>query len=479
MSERLKKGGLSWTGHPIVDAGVATLTAFAEKNYPDEVTFADLEKFVRYAEKAYFSSAISGYLTVLFTSNFMNPSWSLEKKKEYLGQILRSYNNEPTSGSCVYCKKPSVNLPTSDLAYRDLIPMLTGRGIANFFPGGHSGLSLCGYCLLAIQAIAIGAPMVSGRALIVSSDDPLFTLDIIKKWLPETRSRVQLSEISDKKPPAINRPLTRVIEAIMLCDNEKTKWREDASLTVYHLSNSGQGPSIDIFNLPSNITKFINRAKTVKYRDSWNEIIKSAWEKDVKGNDSIKIRNKSGRRNYLFEDLFKLPENAGSFIRTYFLRQPPNYSTNMDPRKEYKGWQDAKYVKWNLAELFLEEVIHMEKSRIEAIKRLGDRIAEEIVSTNDRGFWYSIYNCQKFYEMRNILIRQSQKCIKAGKEPLIRLDPFLEIFEEGEELARADWRLAWDLTLIRVIEQLYDKKWFEKNRDVLETKDTSLELQEA
>lgn len=40
--------GLHWTFHPIVDFGIATLTAFAEKDSPEDVTFEDLERFMKY-----------------------------------------------------------------------------------------------------------------------------------------------------------------------------------------------------------------------------------------------------------------------------------------------------------------------------------------------------------------------------------------------------------------------------------------------
>lgn len=486
---KTKKVDLHWTFHPIVDVGVATLTAFAEKESPDDVTFEDLEKFAEYAERAYFTPAISGYLTVLFTSNFINPSWTLKKKKEYIGKILRSFKVKPDRflPPCVYCGRQSIRLPTSKLAYRDLVPMLMARGIINFFPKGNSGLPLCGLCTTSIQAIAIGAPMVSGRALIVSSDDPTLTLALIKKWLPETRARIQLAEATGQKPPNISRPLTQVIEALTSLERERAYWRDDAGVTIYHLTNSGQGPDIDIYELPFNITKFIMRAQSVKYRDIWNEIVSSGWElieiykekekkrgRKPKAKAKISSEDQLVRRNYLFEDLFTLPNEAGRFIRIYFLRQPPSFKQKADPRIHYKGWKDAKYIKWNLTELFLEEVVGMEKNRIEAIRKLGDRIAKEIILNNDKKLWWDIYNCQRPAEMRNILIRQSQKCIKSGKEPLIRFEPFLEIFEEGEELVRVDWKLAWDLMLIRVIEQLYENKWFEQNKEVFESEEVSL-----
>jgi CRISPR-associated protein Cst1 len=485
------QAGLHWTYHPFVDVGVATLTAFAERVSPEDVTLGDLEKFAKYAERAYFTPALSGYLTVLFTSNFINPSWSPQRKREYVGQVLRSFKAEPnpTLLPCAYCKRPSAILPTSDLAYRDLVPMLTGRGVINFFPSGRSGLPLCGLCTVAIQAIAIGAPMVSGKALIVSSDDPLLTLALTKKWLPETKVRIQLAETTSQKPPNIGRPLTRVVKALLSLETERLQWREDTGLTVFHMSNSGQGPGIEIRELPSNILRFVMRANGVNYRAAWQDIIQRSWEiieteetKEAKGGKKrkrVKSVNQLERRNFLFEDVFYLPDSAGRFIRTYFLQKPYKTRFVNDPRNSYKGWEDARYIKWNLTELFLKEVVGMEKGRIEAIRKLGDRIADDIVLTNDKGFWRDIYNCQKSYEMRNLLIRQSQKCIRAGREPLIRFEPFLEIFEEGQESVRMDWRLAWDLMLIRVIEQLYDKKWFEQNKEALELEDMSLTKQEV
>jgi CRISPR-associated protein Cst1 len=498
------KAGLQWTYHPIIDVGIATLTAFAGRNSPEDVTFGDLEKFAEYAEGVYFTPLLESYLSVLFTKNFypINPSLKSkkDKAKKVLGGLLRSYriHSESSMPLCAYCNRPSIKLPIpkTDFAYRDLVPMLTGRGIANFFPLGRSGLPLCGLCVVAIQAIAIGAPMISGRALIVSSDDPFLTLALIKKWLPETRARIQLAEASGQKPPNIGRPLTRVIEAFASLDRQRANWGEDIGITVFHLSNSGQGPDVDIYELPSNITRFVIRAQTVKYHSMWTDMVQSAWEKfetqgsaeDIEAKkrskkSKAKTKNRSSnqfeRRNYLFEDLFKLPEETGRFIRTYFLRQPPQFKQQVDPRTHYKGWQDARYIKWDLTELFLKEVMDMEKSRIEAIRKLGDRIAEEIISTNDKGFWRNIYNCQKSYDMRNLLISQSQKCIKAGKEPIIRFEPFLEIFEEGEEIVRVDWKLAWDLVLIRVIEQLYEKKWFDQNKEVLEIEEIDLIKQEV
>jgi len=495
-----KNAGLKWTNHPLVDVGIATLIVFAEKDSPEKVTFEDLEKFAKYTEESYFipitdekgkkTTLFKSYLSVLFTLNFCgtNPSLSEKEQKENIKKLLGSFSIQPDTSlpKCVYCGNPSIKQPTSDLAFRDLVPMVTGRGVINFFPYGNAGLPLCGLCTVAIQAISIGTPKCSGRALIVSSDDSLLTLSLIRKWLPDTKTRIQLSKTTGQKPPSIGRPLTRTIETLLSLERERRNFREDAGLTIFHLSNSGQGPDVRIYNLPSNVMKFVMRAHGVRYFQAWNEIINRSWEvmenetiskeegekkKKKRKESKTKKSNPLERRNYLFEDLFTLPEQSARFVRIYLLQKPPERKTENDPRKDYKCWQDAKYIKWDLTELFVKEVMRMDTKRIEAIRNLGDRLSEEIATNNDKKLWRDSYNVMKSYELRNVLIKQSQKCIKAGKEPLIRFEPFLEIFEEGEELSRADWKLAWDLVLIRVIEKLYEKKWFEQNKEVLESEE--------
>ncbi len=58
-------------------------------------------------------------------------------------------------------------------------------------------------------------------------------------------------------------------------------------------------------------------------------------------------------------------------------------------------------------------------------------------------------------------------CLSAGKAPLIELEPYLTIFEEGYEVIRPDWKFARDLVLIRMIEWLHTNNWLDQNLDAL------------
>jgi CRISPR-associated protein Cst1 len=98
----------------------------------------------------------------------------------------------------------------------------------------------------------------------------------------------------------------------------------------------------------------------------------------------------------------------------------------------------------------------MNQARIDAIRTLGDRLAEEISANNDKPLLRTAYLARGYVTVRRLLLQISHRRLNRQDAPVVGFDEFLTIFEEGEELARADWRLAWDLTLIRLIERLHE-----------------------
>src|SRR5581483_5472462 len=73
---------LRWTSHPLIDAGVAALTAFAGKTQPQDVTADDLNEFVKFAERYYLTEDLKKTVIIVFTLNsFLNPSFKDDDKK--------------------------------------------------------------------------------------------------------------------------------------------------------------------------------------------------------------------------------------------------------------------------------------------------------------------------------------------------------------------------------------------------------------
>jgi len=494
---------LNYTGHPLFDVGLAAITAFVEKDSPTELTEHDLEKVADYIETYYTEQPLSSFLTVsLMNSDFTQPAFkdNRERRRRYANLVARSFGPDlPKSDElCIFTGQPALGLPLSfktgkdelppGRAFRQHIPLITGEGIINFSSWGDPGVPVSGEALLCLQFFPMGCRKCSGRLLAVHSDNPEIILETAREALHENQRAISLAKAAGetKLRDAPSTAQTLLISTLLEMDRRRQdtiKEQQHASatpqpysITAYHLTNSGQSSPLDekspllkIYHLPLNIVRFLLMLNSPDYRHAWNELARRGWEspKPPRATGEDRENTTEHRRNYLYEDIFRLPENAYSFVRMYLLRIPKRNSAQVDPRRSYNLRNDIGLVSWKLADLFLREVMHMEKERIEEIRKLGDTLAVYVKEQDDKGFFHNFYRVRRPGDFRTLLLRANYKYVKAGHAPLITFDPYLAVFEEGEEVPRADWSLARDLVLIRMIEWLYKNNWFSEHVDAL------------
>jgi CRISPR-associated protein Cst1 len=491
---------LNYTGHPLFDVGLAAITAFSYKDDPADLTVDDLDKVADYIETYYTEQPLTSFLTVsLMNSDFTQPAFKddHERRRRYASLVARSFGPDaPKSDElCVFTGQPAMGLPLSlkegkdalppGRAYRQHIPLITGEGIINFSPWGDPGLPVSGEALLCLQFFPMGCRKCAGRLLAIHSDNPEIILAAARDALDENTRAISLAKAQGetKLPDAPSTVQTLLVDTLLVLDHQQYRTRkafQPFSITAYHLTNSGQSSPLDekspplrIYHLPLNIVRFLLMFNHPDYRDGWKELIRRGWElpKPSKaareGEESNSTTTNERRRNYLYEDIFRLPENARSFVRMYLLRIPRHNAAQVDPRSSYNPRKEVNLVSWQLTDLFLREVMHMEKERIEEIRKLGDRLAAYVKEQGDKRFFLNFYKVQRYDDFRTLLIRASYKNVKAGKAPLIELEPYLTIFEEGYEVIRPDWKFARDLVLIRMIEWLHTNNWLDQNLDAL------------
>ena len=478
---------LSYTGHPFVDVGIATIIAFAGKRTPEELTEADLEAIAEYMRKNYVVDPLKSFLTVAFpNSGFTQPAYNKqpEKRQIYAQRVLGAFRSDAPRLRVpgVFTGKPATALSLDvkgtlppGRTFRQHVPLLTGEGVINFFPYGDAGLPISGEALLALQALPLGCAKAGGRLLAVHSDDPDITLRFARRFLQQNRKAIQVAQMmgSKKMPEAPQRATTFFIHTLLDLEKERAQHERaarPASVTAYHFSNSGQGVALDIYHLPIEVLDFIRAATASTYQDAWNALVKRGWQLTRAGRRRKEAADETlPKFNVFYEDLLRLPDQAAPFIRTYFLRRPERRRemSKDDPRSTYSLRSDLELISWSLLELFLRKVVIMDKTRIEHIRTLGDTLAEYVRTENDRRFFQIFLTAGQYDHLRGALIKASIARLKRGEPPLITFDQFIAIFEEGEDLPYFDWRLARDLVLIRMIEQLYQQGWLKSHPDVL------------
>lgn len=477
---------LKHTGHPIVDVGAAAIAAFAGKPDLASITEDDLDRVADFMAREYVVNPLKSFLTVAFpNSGFTQPAFENrpEKRTEYAERVLRGYRRDTPrlEETCVFTGDPAVAIAFSDKlapgrAFRQHIPLLTGEGVINFHPWGDAGLPVSGEALLCIQAFPMGCAKCGGKLLAVHSDNTDLVYDFAAEFLAHNRAALSLAheEGGKKMPEAKASARTLLIQGLLQLDQrrrDEAREYRPCSVTAYHLTNSGlsnpldtRNPPLEIYRLPLELMDFLREINGPDYKAEWSALARRAWRVPRRGRRGKTREEESHeqdtrpRRNLLYEDLFRLPENARPFVRTYLLRIPKRVRSRHDPRGTYSLKEESGLVSWKLTELFLRKVMIMNKDRIGEIRQLGDRLAAYVAQQNDKRFLTALFHYRYDY-CRTALIKANLRHVQHGNPPLITFDPYIEVFEEGDGMVRRDWRLARDLVLIRMIEQLYHTGW--------------------
>jgi CRISPR-associated protein Cst1 len=390
-------------------------------------------------------------------------------KKEYRAMVLRGVEDAPR---CAFTGEPAY-LRVS----RDMLPMLNGRGIMNFSSMGAAGLPVSDVILLAIHALPLGCIVTQGALLAVESNDADLMAAFVRANVAENLRFINLARQDGyEKYPNLSAYKSRLITVLVeALSKQEQKWGSDyrmPSLTAYHFSNNGTSARVTLYALPSSTVQFVRNVSHGEHAAVWQRIVASGWIQDKEESEELQSKTpKLTRRNFIYEDLFDLPDNAREFLRTYFLRRPLK-AFKRDPRAEYNLFTEADLISWDLTALFLRSMMNMEKSRVEHIRNLGDRLASHIRDTNDRRLLKSLYYENKYWLFRKALLRAMYGY--TGDEPLVTFEGYVQIFEpfeEGQGVERADWNLSRDLLLIRIFEQLHAQGYWSAVKDTLQGED--------
>jgi CRISPR-associated protein Cst1 len=232
-------------------------------------------------------------------------------------------------------------------------------------------------------------------------------------------------------------------------------------LDVYWLSSSGQGPSLEIFTVPSDLIRFLRKVSQAQTSAAWKRLVARGWEPQRRaeitkkgGKSSGSVLVGAGRsRNDVLADLFAVYANgsidasgARRFVRRHLL-----FHNNGTISR-------AAAPNWELTNLFLTEVLGMNAEQIERIREFADMPAEYISRRNDRQFFRAVAFARKQWEVRNALVKAQRNEYIAGRDLLFTLDDYLSVFEAEDGAGIADWSLVRDLISIRMIETLHGKQ---------------------
>lgn len=428
-----------FTGNPFVDAGIWAISEWAEKK-PEELDKDDLKKAAEeifdlvYANEKWYRSILHGMVfpngKISNPGDFKkSPSERKTKALDYYTDLIESIESLKSSGSCIACGRRNFK----KRFFKSEIP-LTGSGkMINYFSYGTEGADYCPACAFAVQF----SPLIMykcGDLLLFHSDSKKLMMIWSKKAIKDLKRQFTSKSIEgcfNEGYKNIKNAFFHIVGSI-IDEMEMRGLNNQVSITFYRFKNFNQGANLDVYYFPVQIFNFLADIKRHEKYDDWLRIVRRGykfvdWE-NVKEENEYK-----NNPNMVYNNLLEGKSIIGFFI-------------DMKNKVAIGGW--------DLLSHYLEEVRNMDQKRIDAIKKVGDGLADYIKETDDIKTLKKLETANNYKNYRNLLRIIIKKRIEKGAEnPLFSFDDYVNnLFPEGN----LTWRETQDLILFRIYEVLHD-----------------------
>ena len=442
------KKQISFTGDPFVDNGSLA------KNYLKKLSSnpkADLE-LINDACDIYVDRWGAKINALFLNSKVTQPAFKPPQKKEKTTEFYQNLEDPSFIDATGYCRTCGNQGPLFK-AGRDVF-CLTGSGdYANFHHGHEPGLMLCMECLSNLFFLPLSVLQMGGRLALLQLNSPVVRAYWGKKTVEANISAIGIGSSDSILRSEYANPKNALFNLAKEIIEEFKFDQESQFLELYHFTNFGASPECEIYRLPAPVFTFLNIVLR-SYKKDWYDFVRAyyriagaswqdeseSWQQTKKSHEDLLESDFLNNPNLIYEKLL-----VGESIISFFA----GYSR----RRYYKKLAGTNKF---IVRVYLEEVVRMEKERINVLKRVADSILD-MAKKEDAipKYLNKIQRTKNAYELRNSIVWMIKRynSLYPDEKAFISLDEYLDfLFPPGQF-----WSEIRDLITIYLYQRLHEE----------------------
>ena len=434
------------TGETFVDAGCYALQELTDR-YPDR----DIMGLIMLVTNIYVDKWEAKINPFFLNSKITQPAFKPEKKKEETEAYFKSLIDGTAPHITGYCRITGVKTELYP-AGRDN-SVLSGSGtFVNFHHSFQSGIMLSKEAIIRYHFLPLACELLQGRIAVIHSNNPqiteLYARDCCSRNLSAIGKNIS-DGILKSEAHSTGTAIFRFIDKILLKYTEEDI--PNGSITLYHFTNFGASPDVQIYTLPFPAFIFYQRTQSGRFKDGWNKFVKQYYfnsdykkvEHDDK--DSLIIATDKKGKYQIEENEYKYWRNS---LYDKLLMNRTIVPEIMKWSKEYKFDLD-------LLELYLINIRNMKKETINKINEIADFIISASDDSKMKKVLTELNGVKNAFLLRRFILKViNDHYSKNFDEPLVTVEDYVEyLFPDT-----SSWMETRDVLLISLYQKLHIKK---------------------
>lgn len=431
MKQNLKTIDYDWltkpTGDPFADTG-GYVIKYLWKIYPDK----DIDELIEFITKIYVNDWDAKLNTFFLNSKITQPAFKGNRKTEETIKYFKALLKESEINENGFCRISGRNVKLFN-AGRDNSIMSGSGTFINFHHNFDGGLKLSKEIIIRMHFIPLGSLLLSGRVALLKSNDEALSYFYVEDNLKNSLANIQAELKEGVLKSEFKNPANALFNFIHKVISQISTYKnldKQASLTLYHFTNFGASPEIDIHQLPATVFLFFAYCHKINYKIDWLNFVRSHYYNSKKKDAVYNPNNESFELNIKGEvEIIKNEE-----YKTWTNRIYNKLLEGKSIIPEFLYWsKKGNKLHFDIIRVYQQNIRNMKKETIDKVLELADFIINDRSEDEIKKLITKLNRCSKAHELRRFLLNLiSENYNQENEKPLITVKDYTDyLFSDG------------------------------------------------
>ncbi len=436
------------TGDPFADAGGFAIEYLSEK-FPEK----DILELIDYITKIYVEKW-GGKLNAFFlNSKITQPAFQgprkIEETVKYFGALVK----ETESSEIGYCR---ITGRETKLFFggRDN-SIMTGSGtLINFHHFFQKGISLSKEALIRIHFVPFACQQLQGKISLMQSSNEALSKLFVQMTIERNLHEIAVGLSEGVAKSDCNKPANAIFDFVDSALTQLVEFREGnilPSLTLYHFTNFGASPEIQLYQLPAKVFVFYRTCLQPRFKEDWQKFVRSHYyDGHHKG---AKYNLQSGK----FELVKSTETEVIDFddYKQWFNRILNKLLIDENIRPEILRWSRKHPFNFEIVSIYQQNIIGMKKETIIKIKELATFLVREEDADKIKKRIKALDGAKNASALRRFILKDvvAANYVAMNENPIVTVDDCVNyLFPDGSY-----WAEIRDILLIAIYQELHER----------------------
>jgi CRISPR-associated protein Cst1 len=452
MKQKYKTVNYEWltrpTGDPFADAGGFAIEYLSEK-FPKK----DILELIDYITKIYVEKW-GGKLNAFFlNSKITQPAFQGSRKTEETLKYFDALIKEAEPFEVGYCR---ITGRETKLFFggRDN-SIMTGSGtLINFHHFFQKGISLSKEALIRLHFVPFVCQQLQGRIGLMQSSNQKLSKLFVSLTAEKNFHEIGIGISEGVAKSDFNKPTNAIFDFVDYSLSQLQDLVGSSilpSLTLYHFTNFGASPEIQIYQLPAKIFLFYRTCLQPKFREDWQKFVRLHY---FDGQHKGAMYNLQTEKFELAKskEIETIDQNE---YRQWFNLIYHKLLVDENIRPEILRWSRQHPFNFEIVSIYQLNIIGMKKETIHKIKELAAFLVREEDVFKIKKRIKALDGAKNAAVLRRFILKDIvvANYLANNEKPIISVDDYVNyLFPDGSY-----WAEIRDLLLIAIYQELHER----------------------